>query len=69
MLLNVQFGNSKFDKIGMTVKLLSQKQTLKLGQKRGVKTLPPYGSVESVQPNRQSFVPKETSGGARESYK
>ncbi len=30
MLLNVQFGNSKLDKIGMTAKLLSQKQTLKL---------------------------------------
>ena len=29
MLLNVRFGNSKLDKIGMTAKLLSQKQALK----------------------------------------
>jgi hypothetical protein len=30
MLLNVRFGNSKLDKIGMAAKLLSQKKALKL---------------------------------------
>lgn len=70
MLLNVRFGNSKLDKIGMTAKLLSQKKALKLFmlKKSRVKTLTLYGFVESVQPSRQSFVLKETSGGAGKSY-